>query len=89
MAALFETTVLNPGDALANTLVLDDSLSFWGGFDPKTGRIIDQHHPQCGQSISGKVMVLPRSRGSAGTPAGIAESIYRKTGPAGIILRHH
>ena len=70
----------------ADALVLDDPLSFWGGFDPKNGEILDQRHPQTGQSIAGKVMVIPASRGSAGTPAGVAESIRRGTGPAAVIL---
>lgn len=82
----FKTQVLNPGTANAEALVLDDPLSFWGGFDPKSGEILDRHHPQSGQSIAGKVMVIPASRGSAGTPAGVAESIRRGSGPTAVIL---
>ena len=78
--------VLNPGAAAAEALVLDESLSFWGGFDAQTGVIIDQHHPQRGVCVAGRFLVLPASRGSAGTPAGIAEAIRRGVGPAGIAL---
>jgi predicted aconitase with swiveling domain len=78
--------VLNRGAAAAEALVLDESLSFWGGFDAQTGTIVDQHHPQRGVCVAGRFLVLPESRGSAGTPAGIAESIRRGVGPAGIAL---
>ena len=36
-------TVLHGGEAAGELLVLDEPLSFWGGFDPQTGEIIDQH----------------------------------------------
>jgi predicted aconitase with swiveling domain len=80
------TTVLNPGRCRARVLVLDEPLSFWGGFDPVRGTIVDRHHPQRGERLAGKVLVMPGSRGSAGTPAGVAESIRRGTGPAAVLL---
>ncbi|WP_136660444.1 DUF126 domain-containing protein [Nitratireductor sp. XY-223] len=86
--ARISATVLNPGTATGALLVLDETLSFWGGFDPKNGEIIDRHHPQAGQSVTGKIIVMPASRGSAGTPAGVAESIRLVTGPVAVILRH-
>ncbi len=79
-------TVLNPGQCRARALVLDEPLSFWGGFDPVHGTIVDRHHPQRGTCLAGKVLVMPGSRGSAGTPAGVAESIRRGTGPAAVLL---
>ena len=78
--------VLNSGAGAGAVLALDAALSFWGGFDPATGTIIDQHHPQAGHEVGGRILVLPHSRGSAGTPAGLAEALRLKTGPAGIIL---
>ena len=80
------TTVLNPGRCRAQALVLDEPLSFWGGFDPVHGAIVDRHHPQRGECLAGKVLVMPGSRGSAGTPAAIAEAIRRGTGPAAVLL---
>lgn len=80
-----ETCVLHAGDAEGPLLVLDEPLSFWGGFDPVTGEIVDQHHPQAGARAGGTILVLPETRGSAGTPAGVAEAIRRGCGPIGII----
>ena len=78
--------LLNPGYAQGQVLKLGESLSFWGGFDPNDGRILDHNHPQVGESISSKILVIPGSRGSAGTPGGIAEALRRKVGPAAILL---
>jgi predicted aconitase with swiveling domain len=83
----FATEVLNPGQCRGRALVLDEPLSFWGGFDPAQGTIIDRHHPQNGACLAGKVLVLPGSRGSAGTPAGLAEAIRRRVGPLAVLLR--
>jgi predicted aconitase with swiveling domain len=85
-APTIRATVLNPGQCRARALVLDEPLSFWGGFDPVRGVIVDRHHPQRGECLAGKILVMPGSRGSAGTPAGVAESIRRGTGPAAVLL---
>lgn len=86
MTKTFRARVLNPGEADASALCLGESLSFWGGFNPVDGVIIDRIHPQAGQSITRKVVLMPESRGSAGTPGGVSESIRRGTGPAAVIL---
>ncbi len=84
--ATIRATVLNPGRCRAPALVLDEPLSFWGGFDPVHGTIVDRHHPQRGVCLAGRVLVMPGSRGSAGTPAAIAEAIRRGVGPVAILL---
>ena len=83
---IIRTTVLNPGQCRAPALVLDEPLSFWGGFDPVRGTVVDRHHPQRGTCLAGKVLVMPGSRGSAGTPAAIAEAIRRGVGPVAVLL---
>ncbi|MEM7428240.1 MAG: DUF126 domain-containing protein [Pseudomonadota bacterium] len=77
---------LHEGEAAGPLLVLDEPLSFWGGFDPQTGEIIDRHHPQAGERAGGKILALTETRGSAGTPAGVAEAIRKGEGPAAIIV---
>lgn len=79
--------MLCSGSAKGNALVLQEPLSFWGGFDPRSGRIIDQHHPQAGSSVKNRILVLPESRGSAGTPAGLAEAVRIGNGPKGVITK--
>lgn len=82
---MIELQVLHDGEAEGPLLVLEEPLSFWGGFDPVTGQIVDQHHPQAGAWAGDTILALPETRGSAGTPAGVAEAIRRGCGPVGII----
>lgn len=83
--ALFGEALI-AGMAQGEALVLEEPLSFWGGFDPAGGEIIDVHHPQFGQRVSGKVMFISQSRGSAGTPGGIAETLRNGSGPCAFVL---
>jgi uncharacterized protein len=74
------------GDAEGAALVLSAPLSFWGGIDVTTGRIIDRSHPDLGARITGTILVMPGGRGSSSSSSVLAESIRRGTGPAGIVL---
>lgn len=67
-------------------LVLDEPLSFWGAFDPRTGMIIDVHHPQRFACLKDVMLLMRESRGSGSAPGGIAEAIRLGTAPAAIIL---
>lgn len=68
-------------------LRLGEPLSFWGGFDPQSGTITDPAHPQCGEKLTGKILVMERSRGSTSSPGALLESLRLGTGPVGFILR--
>ncbi len=81
-----EARVLIAGSADGPSLVLDDTLSFWGGFNPVNGEIIDVHHPQYRQRVGGKILCMPQSKGSAGTPGGIAETLRNGSGPLAFVL---
>jgi uncharacterized protein len=67
-------------------LVLDEPLSLWGGVDPSTGLIIDARHPQRGESVTGRVLVMRSGRGSSSSASVLAEAIRAGTAPAGILL---
>jgi len=86
MAHTLQCRVLNAGAARGVVIRLDAPLSFWGGYDPSNGTVIDQRHPQAGVTVAGQVIVLPSSRGSAGTPAGVAESLRAGHGPSAIVI---
>lgn len=51
-------------------LATSEPLSFWGGIDPASGRVIDVHHPLCGQCVTGTILAMPSTRGSC-TGSGI------------------
>ena len=84
MAETLRTLV--PGDATGPVLALEAPLSFWGGIDPATGRIVDVHHPQVGATIGGTVLIMPAGRGSSSSSAVLAEAIRLGSGPAAIVL---
>jgi predicted aconitase with swiveling domain len=68
--------------------VLTAPLSFWGGVDAERGVIIDRRHPQRGQEIGGRILVMPAGRGSSSSASVLAELIRLGVGPAGIVLQH-
>ena len=78
--------VLVEGRAEAPALVLDEPISFWGGLDPASGRIVEVAHPQRGEVVTGHVLVMPSGRGSSSSATVLAEAIRLGTGPAGIVL---
>lgn len=82
----FKARRLIEGAASGEALVLSEPLSFWGGLDPARGEIIDRHHPQVGVVMSGRVLVMPRGRGSSSSSSTLAEAFYLGTGPVGIVL---
>lgn len=82
-----EPQTLVAGLATGPALVLEEPLSFWGGIDPATGRIVDVHHPQHGASVTGTVLVMPAGRGSSSSSSVLAEAIRMGTAPSAIVLR--
>ena len=73
------------GAARGVALVGREPLSFWGGYDWKTGEIIDRRHPLSGQVAAGRILVIPFTRGSSTTTAVLLEAVRAGTAPAGII----
>ena len=73
------------GSARGEALVADIPLSFWGGFDPETGVIIDRRHPLAGQLATDRVLIIPSGRGSCSGSGVLLESIRNGTAPVGII----
>jgi predicted aconitase with swiveling domain len=61
-------------------------LSFWGGYDPEAGRVIDRSHPALGMGLGGVILVMPTGRGSSSSSTVLAEAIRLGTAPAGIVL---
>ena len=77
--------VIIPGEAQGEALVSREPLSFWGGYDWKTGEIIDRRHMLSGAVAAGKIFAVPFTRGSSTTTAVLLEAIRAKTAPAAII----
>jgi predicted aconitase with swiveling domain len=83
---MIQSTVVIRGSAQGPLLQLTSDISFWGGIDPKSGLIIDQRHPQAGESVTGKILSMDRSIGSSSGSSILLELFQRGLSPAGIIL---
>src|SRR5690606_926476 len=80
-----EILVEGPASA-GEALVLTAPISFWGGVDPKTGRIADPRHPQHGEDIAGRVLFLPGTIGSSSASAVLLELVRAGLAPAAIVM---
>ncbi len=74
------------GDAGGELLSAEVGLSFWGGVDPQTGIVIDQHHPLRNQSLAGRVLAIPSGRGSCSGSGVLLELILNGHAPAAIVI---
>jgi predicted aconitase with swiveling domain len=52
------------GIAEGEAIVTKDGISFYGGVDPDTGKVVEVGHELEGQSITGKILVFPSGKGS-------------------------
>ncbi len=77
--------VIVAGEAAGEALVTHDALSFWGGYDFRTGEIIDTHHPLAGVRAGGRILAVPFSKGSSTTTAVLLEAVRAGTAPAAIV----
>ena len=55
---------ISTGNAVGEALVTSMGISFYGGVDPETGRVVEKGHELEGQSIAGRVLVFPTGKGS-------------------------
>lgn len=75
-----------PGHAAGPVLAATEGLSFWGGVDPATARVIDTHHPLVGKSVAGAVLMLPTSRGSCTGSGVILNLALNRRAPAALVF---
>ena len=56
--------VISPGQARGQALVTQEPISFLGGIDAETGRVVDPRHPLAGCDVTGRILVFPNGKGS-------------------------
>ena len=74
------------GTATGPVCRLDRPISFWGGVNPESGKIIDPRHPNAGADISGTILILERTIGSSSSSAIMLELIRQGRAPAALVL---
>ena len=82
-----QAEVLLPGSAVeATAMALTAPISFWGGVNPKTAEIADVRHPEYGQRINGRVLLIPATIGSSSAAAILLELVHAGLAPAAVVL---
>ena len=78
--------VVLAGEAAGPILAATEPLSFWGGVDPATGRVIDVHHPLHGACLTGTILMLPGTRGSCTGSGVLLDLALTGRAPAALIF---
>ena len=73
------------GIAEGEAIVTRDGISFYGGVDPDTGRVVEVGHELEGQSVTGKVLVFPTGKGSTVGSYTMYRMKKNDTAPAAIV----
>ncbi len=74
------------GTAEGRVVATQEALSFWGGVDPATGKVIDIHHPLHGACLTGAVLMMPSSRGSCTGSGVLLDLALTGRAPAALIF---
>jgi hypothetical protein len=73
------------GVAEGEAIVTKDGISFYGGVDPDTGKVVEVGHELEGQSITGKILVFPMGKGSTVGSYTLYRMKKNNTAPAAIV----
>jgi len=73
------------GVAEGEAIVTKDGISFYGGVDPDTGKVVEVGHELEGQSITGKILVFPVGKGSTVGSYTLYRMKKNNTAPAAIV----
>ncbi|MFK0161186.1 aconitase X [Rhizobium sp. NPDC090279] len=74
------------GTAEGRVVATQEALSFWGGVDPATGKVIDIHHPLHGECLTGAVLMMPSSRGSCTGSGVLLDMALTGRAPAALVF---
>ncbi|MFX1281380.1 MAG: DUF126 domain-containing protein [Promethearchaeota archaeon] len=81
----FSGRTIYKGIAEAEAIVTKDGISFYGGVDPDTGKVVEVGHELEGQTVSGKILVFPTGKGSTVGSYTMYRMKKNKTAPAAIV----
>lgn len=84
----FEGEVVKDGEAEGKALVTDEPISFLGGIDPNSGKIIESDHQIEGKSVKQKILIFPHGKGSTVGSYVLYQLKSNEKAPAAIINRN-
>jgi predicted aconitase with swiveling domain len=76
---------ISKGKVIGPVILSKEPLSFLGGVDPTTGRVIDQDHELYQENLKDKILVIPSGKGSTVGSYVIFQMAKNKTAPRGIV----
>jgi len=74
-----------PGLSRGRALVSNKPLSFLGGVDPETGKVIEKNHDLNGKMLAGTILCFPHGHGSTVGSYVLYSLAKRKVGPKAIV----
>lgn len=74
------------GTAAGEAIVCPQSIQGWSGVSDVTGEIIEDGHPEQGQCIKDKILVLPYGKGSTGWSGHFHSAAVAGFSPAGWVF---
>lgn len=83
---MIDAEVILSGNAQGKLLLLGAPVSFWGDLNISNGQIADKRHPQFGEFLKDRIVVLPGVKGSTAGPGALLEMLVSGVGPSGFIL---
>jgi len=86
MSEVFQGRSICKGLAEGEALMTNQGISFWGGVDPESGTVTEVGHELYGKKLTGKILVLPALKGSAGGMWIIIRLARNQVGPKAIIV---
>lgn len=86
MSASLSSHNILAGTAHGPVIASQEALSFWGGVDPATGRVIDVHHPLHGTCLTGGILMMPSSRGSCTGSGVLLDLVLNARAPAALVF---
>ncbi len=82
----WQADVLFEGQADGTAMRFDAPISFWGGVDPVSSDVTMAGHPQLGQKVAGRILVIPQLIGSSSSSAVMLELLHVGKAPRALIL---
>ncbi|MEL6641897.1 MAG: aconitase X [Pseudomonadota bacterium] len=78
--------IIVPHETCGPIVSCAEGISFWGGINAETGVVRDTHHPWQGQSLAGKIVMMPTSRGSCSGSGVLLELALNGHAPAALVF---
>jgi predicted aconitase/predicted aconitase with swiveling domain len=74
------------GTAAGRVVATGEPLSFWGGVDPETARVMDVRHPLHGTAVAGSILMMPTTRGSCTGSGVLLDLALNGRAPAALVF---